>query len=837
MEGITRSESSRTRLGPAAGPRSFDLLLGTLLGGIAFILYASTLAPTVLAGDGGEFQFVPYLLGVAHPTGYPLYCLLGWAWSHLLPVGDVAYRMNLFSALWAAMAVALLYPTGRTLLRQVLPALSPMNQRLIAALVCLTFAVTPTLWSQAVIAEVYSLHIFFVVLIFYLLLRWGEYRRAGSPPLSGDARGRRILLLVAACFGLSLTHHSTTVLLAPAILVYLWLKDPRVFRDWRRLWVPGLLLAILPLALYLYIPLRAPHTPYLSWPLDGDRELVLYDNTLAGLADFVTGGPFGGSVDLSVDFGARLAMAWDLLRGEVGWAGVVLALIGMAQLLFGRPPAGSRRGQWAFLALTGLTYLTTVAFNLVYTIGDIFVLFIPSYLVVMLWLALGVATLFQLLPRVWVRFANRERYQELGALQSRQPLPAVAEAALSLLLLVLPVWIAITHYDTIDQSQNTIARDRWEAILAEPLPPEAILISNDRNNMMPMWYFQFVERAPSGLPPGLMGIYPQITPDHPTVGHVLDLALSTGRPLYLVKEMPGIEVKVQAEAQGRLWRITGPAVVAEPAYPRDLRFGEAMSLTGYDRTPSSPRPGETLQVSLYWEALQPLDAKVHTFVHLLDPGGHRIAQSDRQPGGVYYPTTLWRSGERLRDDHSLAVPASAPVGVYRLLVGMYTLVDAGAAGSQLQPLGDPAIVGQVGVKTSVQTTPGSIDQPVEAGFASQIELLGYDLVAGKDELSVILHWQCLHRLDANYTVFVHLVENSGNVVVQHDGQPQSGAYPTSVWDVGEVVVDEHLLSLVPDLPGGDYGLRVGLYMLETGERLAVDGGGDSVELGAVELGN
>jgi hypothetical protein len=814
-----------------------DLLVGVLLGGIAFVLYTSTLAPTVLAGDGGEFQFVPYLLGVAHPTGYPLYCLLGWAWSHLLPVGDVAYRMNLFSAFWAAMAVALLYPTSRTLLRQVLPALSPMNGRLLAALVSLTFAVTPTLWSQAAIAEVYSLHIFFVVLIFYLLFRWGARRTAVSSPLSEDTRSRRILLLVAACFGLSLTHHITIVLLVPAILVYLWLTDRGVFGDWRRLWLPGLLLALLPLALYLYIPLRAPHTPYLSWPLDGARELVLYDNTLGGLARFVTGGPFGGSVDLSVDYGARLAMVWDLLRGEVGWAGIALALVGVVRMVFKRSPVESGLGRWALLALTGLTYLTTVAFNLVYTIGDIFVLFIPSYLVVVLWLALGVATVFQLVARVWALLSSRDLRQEPRALQSRQSLPTTVAAALSLLFLVLPVWMAVTHYDAIDQSQNTTARDRWEAILAEPLPSRAMLISDDRNNIMPMWYFQFVEGEPSDLPPGLMGVYPQITPNYPTLGHILDLGLSTGRPLYLVKEMPGIEVKVQSEVQGRLWRITGPAVVAEPAYPRDLRFADVMSLAGYDRAPFSPRPGEPLRVSLYWEALQPLDAKVHTFIHMLDPEGNRIAQSDRQPGGVFYPTSLWRPGERLRDDHSLTIPASAPVGVYSLLVGMYTLADDGGVGSELQLLGDPVVVGQVGVKSGVRTEPGPISQHAEASFAGQIELLGYDLAADRGELGVTLHWRCVHRLDANYTVFVHVVDANGNVVTQHDGQPRAGAYPTSIWDVGEVVADEHVLPLGPDLPRGDYGLRVGLYLVAAGERLPVDGGEDSIELGPVELGN
>ncbi len=365
-----------------------DSWIAALLGGGALLLYASTLAPTILPGDGGEFQFVPYLLGIAHPTGYPLYCLLGWAWSHLLPLGDVAWRMNLFSAFWAALAVALLYPTARALLRQALPHLSPRGNRLLAALAAAIFAVTPTLWSQAVIAEVYGLHAFFVVLLFYLALH-------------------RQLLPLALSFGLALTHHRTTLLLAPALLAYQIASGKRQAASEPRS-KPHLLLATcylllatgLPLLLYLYIPLRAPHTPYLRLPLDADRQLVLYENTWPNFFDFVLGGPFGGSLDFSVDLGARLGMAWGLLRAEIPWPGLLLALLGVIGLLL--------RRRWALLALTGLTYIATVAFNLVYTIGDIFVLFIPAYLVVVLWLAVGAGELAGQIEKHLSKFEQRE---------------------------------------------------------------------------------------------------------------------------------------------------------------------------------------------------------------------------------------------------------------------------------------------------------------------------------------------------------------------------------------------------------------------------------------------
>jgi len=644
-----------------------DLLPAVTLGGAAFALYAVTLAPTMLIGDGGEFQFVPYLAGVAHPTGYPLYTMLGWLWSHLLPVGDAAYRMNLFSALWAALAVALLVPLTRSLLRQAFPALSPALHRLIAMVAAITFAVMPTLWSQAVIAEVYGLHIFFVVLIGYLLLAWGEGRQP------------RHLLLAALAFGLSMTHHSTTLLLAPAILVYVWLTDRRVFGDWRLL-LKCLLLLLVPLVLYLYIPLRAPHTPYLRLPLAEGRELVLYENTWPNLVNFVLGGPFSGSVDFSVDLGERLSMAWGLLRNEVGWAGAVLAFIGVVALATGMAGTGSPGRRLALLALTGLAYAALVAFNLVYTIGDIFVMYIPSYLMIVLWMAVAVGMVVSLM--------NRSKAAGVG---------------LVLLSLALPLGLLLSNSCELDQSDNRGARTQWETLLAEPLPAEAILISNDRNEIMPMWYFQYVD----GTRPDLLGLFPLITPDYPTLGHVLDLALSTGRPVYLIKEMPGIEIKVEAEAEGALWRVLGPAAAGEPAFVRDAIVGDAVALAGYDLSPGAPLPGEPVRVSLTWEALRPLDAVYHSFVHLLDSSGEKIAQSDRQPGGVHYPTTLWRPGERLRDDHLLQIPVDAPQGTYRLVTGMYAL----SADGTLQSLGDPVVVGEIRLDAGVQVEPGRAAQP------------------------------------------------------------------------------------------------------------------------------
>jgi hypothetical protein len=393
----------------------------------------------------------------------------------------------------------------------------------------------------------------------------------------------------------------------------------------------------------------------------------------------------------------------------------------------------------------------------------------------------------------------------------------------------LPLWLAVTHYGELDQSGNERAQARWQAILGEPLPNGAVLVSSNRNDIMPMWYYQYVD----GERPDLLGLFPLITPEFPTLGHVLDLALSTARPVYLIKEMPGIEIKVDVERQGLLWRVLRLAAEQEPEYVRTLELGDGVMLAGYDRSPRSPRPGEPLQVDLLWEALHPLEAEYHSFVHLLDAQGQAVAQSDRQPGDVHYPTTTWRPGERLRDEHLLVVPADAAEGIYSLLAGMYAF----SADGSLQPLGEPVIIGQVGVKSQMPPGPGDIGQPVAASLGGEIELLGYEATQEEGALAVTLHWRSLVPPDKDYTVFVHLLDTSDEVITQDDGQPLEGAYPTSVWDAGEMVADPHRLPLPADLVPGDYRLRVGLYLLETGQRLQVEGNGDSVELGPVELGD
>jgi len=689
-----------------------NLIIAIILALSSLALYVRTAAPTVLTADGGEFQFVPYIAGIAHPTGYPLYTILGWLWSHAMPLGNVAYRMNLFSALWAAVAVTLLYITSILFLRLVSPDIAQSTLHISALVATATFAVSQTFWSQAIIAEVYSLNALFVVLIFYLLLRWkaarGEEettgrtrqpRRITNPAGAKDRdeeevagktrRPATCLLLVAFTYGLGLTHHRTMLLLAPAVAVFLWLAgmETRPTATGRRIIHDGnfilkvLLVLLLPLLLYLYIPWRACFTPYLHLPLSADKELVLYQNTPQGFFNLVMGQMFRGELGYRTETLTRLRLAADLLRNQFGLAGMALGLLGVLRLAFGR--------RWALLALTGLTYLANVVFTLIYFIGDIFVLFIPSYLVFALWLALGAATLGEGIGKgivKWKGTAVRYGPWEEGYQKMISGIRSLVSLATVIPLCILPLILLSRNYPQVNQSHNYEVRDRWQEILAEPLPWRAILVSNDRDEIMPLWYYQFVE----GRRPDLNGLFPRIVPEptYENIVRLVDDILATGRPIYLVKKMPGLEIKYQLEPFGSLVKVVGPAVNKAPDHSQSVSLSEEVLLIGYDQEPHSPRPGEDLRVTLYWQIQRELEGVYSTFVHLVDEEGQRVAGSDQQPGGVFYPTDLWRPGEILRDEHIFTMPPETPPGKYRLLVGMYSYPS-------LESLGKSVFIGRL----------------------------------------------------------------------------------------------------------------------------------------------
>ena len=222
-------------------------------------LYAITLSPGVDFWDTGEMQTVPYLLGIAHPTGFPLFVLLGWLFAHAIAIGDVARRLSLFSALASAAAAGLLYVFVRDV----------TQSRVVGLAAALTFSLGDTVWTRAIRAEVHDLALAFTALALVAAAR------------AGATGSSRALAVAAAACGLGLATHPVVALACPAVLVLAW---PALAAAAWRARAAALALAVAPLGAYAYVPLRSAFVE--AHGLDPSRSLGV-----AGGAFFDYGAP------------------------------------------------------------------------------------------------------------------------------------------------------------------------------------------------------------------------------------------------------------------------------------------------------------------------------------------------------------------------------------------------------------------------------------------------------------------------------------------------------------------------------------------------------------------
>jgi hypothetical protein len=249
-----------------------------------------------------------------------------------------------------------------------------------------------------------------------------------------------------------------------------------------------------------------------------------------------------------------------------------------------------------------------------------------------------------------------------------------------------------------------------------------------------------------------------------------------------------------------------------------------------------------VHLQLFWQAIQP-ERDYTVFVHVVGPDGRGLTQLDGEPLlGLYSMSTHWPRDRAVTDERVLAIPAGTPPGRYRLEVGLYDADDPDAARLALADGGESLTLDYLKVEVAPPPAPS---QPVaEDDLGNLVRLVGYDLpqaiVAAGETLPLTLTWETLGTFEADYTVFVHLVGESGQPLAQADGPPLSGVYPTRFWDVGERLADPYLVEVPAGVPPGDYELRVGMYLLATGDRLpllSADGQavGDSVLLETVAV--
>ncbi len=615
--------------------RHWDTLVLSVVG---LLLYGATAAPSVatIFDDSLEFHVVLPTLGIAHPSGYPLYTLLGWLFTHLLPFRDPAGRANLLSALAAALAIGILYLVARRL----------SGSRPAAAIAAVVFAISPAWWSQATIAEVYALHGLLMILFIYLLLRWEEAR--------GEWTGDRWLAAAAFAFGLGMAHHRMIALLLPAALVFILWTDGELLRRPRR-WLWPVVAGLAPLVLYAYLPIRGQAVN----SLDGT-----FVPTLAGTFDwiaargygvFLSGNPFG--VERSPGF-------------FVGLFSEQFGLLLLFAAVFGLVMAWRYKVRRAIFLL--LATLATVAFGVAYKVQDVAVFLIPAFMLTALWIALGLAPIFDAML-VYAASFGRALHLPRGAR------PLVLGGALLLiaaLVLAEPMGAAVADFAVRDQSRAWSVYDYGQDMLDSAAPGGRVVGLLGETTLLR--YFRDV-----------LGQRPDVTvvpaDAEPARFTAVDQALAAGIPVYLTRDLPGASARYSLDAAGPLIAVSPKAKPA--AAPAGEPVGAGVLLTDVQTIVRRTHGGPAVRVIPTWVAVAPVKDELKVSARLLDATGKPLLQQDRVPVHFTYPTTAWAPGEPVRDSYDLALPPDAPSGSCSVLLILYRATDGGEVGRvQLAPM-------------------------------------------------------------------------------------------------------------------------------------------------------
>lgn len=251
--------------------------------------------------------------------------------------------------------------------------------------------------------------------------------------------------------------------------------------------------------------------------------------------------------------------------------------------------------------------------------------------------------------------------------------------------------------------------------------------------------------------------------------------------------------------------------------PADQTVG-ALRLTGYAGESIALQPETPIRIRLDWA--KPDVASARVSVSLIDTQGHVAAKSDRS-----FDTATWpSSGGSVY--YTMVTGQDVPPGIYHAYVSVLAEGGFGQTfvGDWKSPLGE------------VQLPSDLI--PLSSRFGDAIDLLGYTLEPARAQAGstakLTLYWRSRQPIERDYTVFVHLEDEVGRLILAADSQPRAGSYPTSIWSRDEVIEDPHPFQLPSDLPPGDYTLAVGLYLLDSGQRLAV-GDTDQIVLSSLTV--
>lgn len=411
-------------------------------------VYLLTQAPTVQFIDSGELALVCETLGIAHPTGYPLYTLLGRLFC-LLPIRDVIFRVSLMSLLLTCAANIILFfilvAVGQSFSKR--KDGHPVVGIWSAFVACLIFSFTPTLWSQAASNEVYSLNVLFYSLIVLLVLRWRGSRR--------ESGGERIPYLLAFVYALSFGNHMSTILLLPGLTFVVVSGLGKGALRLRKAAVISVFF-LLGVSVYLFVPIRSSQNPVMDW---GNPE------SWTALVRHVTGWQYRVWMfaQSAQQLGGNLQNFLRLFSHQFPFFLLPLSFLGIWRLF-----AHDRK----ILAFLLMVFFANILYGINYGIPDIDPYFLGSFLVNTVFIGIGIHFVFRVI--LDSRIKKGLSHLIIG------------------LFLLLPIFLLKMNYFEADRSRTFFAYDFGSNIMRS-VKKDAIILTNVWDHYSPWLYLRFVE--------------------------------------------------------------------------------------------------------------------------------------------------------------------------------------------------------------------------------------------------------------------------------------------------------------------------------------------------------
>jgi hypothetical protein len=507
------------------------LILGLIVFIVSAVLYIKTLAPTVWFIDSGELAAVCTTLGIAHPTGYPLFTLIGHLFTILPLAFTHVYKLNLMNAFLCPLAAFVfvflmryIFLSEDTSLYDVKPA--PQKKKasnkpqehtlnihdpllyglLLFSSLMLVF--DRTFWGIVRSGKVYPLHVFFIItlMLFFLKAVIPNEKRTYGNSITFTER-IRYYMIFAFVLGLSFTNHLTTILLAPACIVLFIYANYERKKDALKILGGMILFFILGFSVYIYLPVRDSMNPIFIWGDPRTLERFIWHFTAKQFNVWIFSGQ--GSVPsflFLIAITIFLSVIGLINQGKINknlhfLFFVIIALVTYFVLSAGTDTVQRqflffRQSSWiefgpglVLIALAGiyrlsrynliiyyftlLTFFSCIFYAVNYDIFDIYSYFLLAYITMVIWLGFGALLFYELARQFILQKPNR-----------------IAYSAVLIAVCFIPL---LSNYEANDESKNYYV-EQYTMNIFENVDPGGIVLSSQWDFWVsPSWYYQFVE--------------------------------------------------------------------------------------------------------------------------------------------------------------------------------------------------------------------------------------------------------------------------------------------------------------------------------------------------------